>query len=303
MLLHLDGDDPMAMNPVETVQLSHWESIPEPGVVAHALDALESGCVLRLPLAFPLEEGEQVVLSDALLDGSRKNISYDPATGRLKGCVDDPALAGRLRAVMARYARLSASLLDNLLPAYRGQLEAGRTSYRPAEIAGRPVRSWRRDDTRLHVDAFPATPVNGRRLLRVFHNLNPEGVRRWCVGEPFPELARRFFGQIPPPARWQARLLALLGLTRSLRSPYDHYMLQLHDRMKADLDYQYSAGRLALAFAPGETWVVFSDQASHAVLGGQFMLEQTFYLPVEQMVYPERAPLRVLEKLAGRPLV
>ncbi|MGH8443681.1 MAG: Kdo hydroxylase family protein, partial [Solimonas sp.] len=34
-----------------------------------------------------------------------------------------------------------------------------------------------------------------------------------------------------------------------------------------------------------------------------FMLEQTFYVPVAALQYPERSPLRVLEKLAGRALV
>jgi hypothetical protein len=41
----------------------------------------------------------------------------------------------------------------------------------------------------------------------------------------------------------------------------------------------------------------------HAALGGQFMLEQTFFLPVAAMLHPERSPLAVLERLSGRSLV
>ena len=38
-----------------------------------------------------------------------------------------------------------------------------------------------------------------------------------------------------------------------------------------------------VAFAPGTTWVVFSDQVLHAVMSGQFMMEQTFWLsPADQ---------------------
>jgi hypothetical protein len=37
-------------------------------------------------------------------------------------------------------------------------------------------------------------------------------------------------------------------------------------------------------------------------MGGQYALEQTFYLPVYAMSDPARSPLRVLERLVGRPL-
>jgi hypothetical protein len=49
--------------------------------------------------------------------------------------------------------------------------------------------------------------------------------------------------------------------------------------------------------------VCFSDQLSHAVLRGQYLLEQTLHLPVASMCDPRNAPLRVLERLAGRALV
>jgi hypothetical protein len=47
----------------------------------------------------------------------------------------------------------------------------------------------------------------------------------------------------------------------------------------------------------------FTDQAMHAALSGQFCLEQTFHLPIEALSHPERSPLKVLERMAGRPLV
>jgi hypothetical protein len=37
-------------------------------------------------------------------------------------------------------------------------------------------------------------------------------------------------------------------------------------------------------------------------MSGQFAFEQTFYLPVNPMQYPERTPLRISERLAGRRL-
>jgi hypothetical protein len=39
------------------------------------------------------------------------------------------------------------------------------------------------------------------------------------------------------------------------------------------------------------------------VMSGQFMLEQTLFLPANGMVRPECAPLGILERLTGRSLV
>jgi hypothetical protein len=38
-------------------------------------------------------------------------------------------------------------------------------------------------------------------------------------------------------------------------------------------------------------------------MAGQFMLEQTFFLPARRMAQPECAPLGILERLTGRKLV
>ena len=74
-------------------------------------------------------------------------------------------------------------------------------------------------------------------------------------------------------------------------------MLQLHDLMKADLDYQRDCPQQTVPFAAGSTWVCFSDQTSHAVMSGQFMLEQTLHPAVAVMQRPDAAPLAVLERL------
>ena len=79
-------------------------------------------------------------------------------------------------------------------------------------------------------------------------------------------------------------------------------MLQLHDRAKADLDYQRSGPQARVDFAPGTTWVVYSDQVLHAAMGGQHMMEQTFYLQVESLQQPGSSPLHTLERLLQRSL-
>ena len=98
-------------------------------------------------------------------------------------------------------------------------------------------------------------------------------------------------------------MLHLCKITKSRRSAYDHYMLQLHDQMKGDVNYQAQARQIRHDFAPGSTWVVFTDQVSHAATAGQYLLEQTFYLPVNAMMDESKSPLRTLERLTGKTLV
>jgi hypothetical protein len=285
------------------LDVSSWSDGLRADVSDEALDALESGQVLVLPLPFALLEREQPLLSPSM-DGSRKNISFNPVSGKIKGAGDDAEQATALHGLLSRYHQQTRALAEKLFPDYREALLDGRTSYRPTEVAGRKVSSYRKDDTRLHVDAFPATPVQGRRMLRFFTNVNPNGQpRRWNVGEPFAAVAQRFMPRVPAYNAFAARLMATMKITKSLRSSYDHTMLHIHDGMKADLDYQASVNKTSAEFAPGTTWVVYSDQVSHAALGGRYMMEQTFYLPVSALRYPERSPLRVLERLVGHALV
>ena len=79
-------------------------------------------------------------------------------------------------------------------------------------------------------------------------------------------------------------------------------MLQLHDRMKEDDEFQRSSAQTAIDFPAGSTWLAFTDQVSHAAMSGQYQLEQTFMLPVEAMSDPQRSPLRVLERIKRRSL-
>ena len=203
---------------------------------------------------------------------------------------------------MRRFSDAAAALVHTLLPGYRATIARGRASFRPAEIAGR-VSSWRKDDTRLHVDSFPATPTGGRRILRVFTNVNPNGKpRAWRVGGDFESVARRFANTLSIPLPGSGHLLALLRVTKSPRSAYDALMLQLHDRMKGDEDFQRGSPQTAIDFPAGSTWLAFTDEVSHAALAGQYQLEQTFLVPVASMHCPERSPLRVLERLKGRRL-
>jgi hypothetical protein len=270
---------------------------------ADATRALESGDVLWLRVhTFEVDSQEQRLLSSAVL-ASGKNVSFDPVTSAVGGSALRGEAAERLRGMLSRFSDDAHALVGRMFPAYRERVRRGRASFRPVEVAGRSS-SWRQDDTRLHVDSFPASPVRGQRILRVFANVNPEGrPRSWRIGEDFEEVGRRFAPRLRMPMPGAAVLLRALRVTKTRRSAYDALMLQLHDLMKADAAYQASAPQTAFDFPAGSSWVAFTDQVSHAAMAGQYQLEQTFLLPVEAMFTPERSPLRILERLLARALI
>lgn len=268
---------------------------------ADTAQALETGKVLFFPqLAFTLQDTEYALLTPDLLAPKKRNISF--AANGLSGAAGSDGTLLMLEAMMQRFRQHAQRLIQSLLPRYAAGVELGATSFRPMEVRARR-QSWRADDRRLHVDAFPSRPNNGERILRVFTNVNPAGEPRvWRLGEPFEQVVQQFLPDVRPYTAWQARLLKRLGITKSLRSEYDHLMLQLHDNMKRDLVYQASAPQVTMPFPAGSTWVCFSDQVAHASMAGQYLLEQTLHLPVRKLYQPDTSPLAVLRAATGRPL-
>lgn len=295
------------MNPLVTIRNASLRADAQ--ARDEAVSALESGKVLYIPdLGFSIEEGEECFFDDDYLELSSKNVSYDPSTGEVRGLKNtkdgDGVAKLTIGAMMARYAQFSRDLCVLLLGDFASRLDIARTSFRPVEIEGRTARTVGSDDTLLHVDSFSSRPMAGRRILRVFSNVNPvDKPRVWNVGEPFEDLARRFVPRMRKPWPGERAALRLLYVTKSYRTLYDHYMLRLHDDMKGDSEYQRTVAHTRVELAAGATWMCFTDQVSHAALTGQHVLEQTFYGDVEHMVQPERSPLRVLESLVQQPLI
>lgn len=289
---------------VETLPVTEWGDEVSPELQTRAAEALEGGKVLFFPdLPFRLEASETRFLDQTAASGERKNVSLDPRTGKLGGSAYQGEEATALAAMLERFGQQAVGLVRHLIPGYAESLERARTSFRPVEVKGRSY-STRHDDRLLHVDAFPTRPLAGRRILRLFSNIAPDGaLREWRVGEPFPAYAARFLPRVKAPFPGQAQIMNLLGLTKAPRTRYDHLMMGLHDQGKYDSEYQANSPHADVTFPPNSTWMVYTDQVLHAAMGGRFALEQTFHLPVEAMQHPEHTPLRVLERLAGRPLV
>jgi hypothetical protein len=298
------GRRPRAAEPLQDRVASIGAWPPRPSDQADALFALEQGEVVHLPkLAFALHDGEESLLDPLLCDGRSKNISFDPATGRMGGLKADDLRALLVQRLMERFSAWSLASARLLLPAYAGALQLARTSLRPCEVETRS-QSPRKDDRRLHIDAFPANPVQGRRILRMFANIDPEGRPRvWNVGEPFEPFATRFLPRAGRAIPGSAAVMRALKLTKGRRTAYDHAMLRLHDLAKDDGLYQETAIKRQVSFPAGTSWLVFTDATLHAALEGRNVLEQTFLLPSEAMSDPAMSPLKILERLKGRELL
>jgi hypothetical protein len=282
MLQTIDSVPQRATSRCIALPLVDWHEAPSFNQQSEAVATLERGDVLVLPdLPFVLSAAESTLLRPDCVKPGTKTIKYDPSTRRVWGLAQD-ADAAAVQSMLGRYADAAGSLVEALIPRYAKSLTRGNTSFRPVEALGR-AQSKRHDDTLLHVDAFPSRPTHGTRILRVFTNIHPgDKPRVWRVGEPFEQVAAH-----------------LVGITKSERSLADHYMLKLHDLMKFDAQYQRNAPQQTISFRPGATWMVFTDQVSHAAMSGQHALEQTFTLSIDGMLRPEQAPLRILERLKG----
>jgi 3-deoxy-D-manno-oct-2-ulosonic acid (Kdo) hydroxylase len=125
--------------------------------------------------------------------------------------------------------------------------------------------------------------------------------RRRCGSqEPFSEVIRQFLPRARKMLPFESSLLYRFKATRQKRSSYDHYMLQIHNMMKYDTHYQNQCPAISMEFTPGSSWIVYTDLVSHAALAGRFVLEQTYYPKVENMLDPALSPQFQIEKMQMR---
>jgi hypothetical protein len=280
-------------------------------------ERLEHGDILMLPHFPVVSEEDRRFLTQVRQSGSAfvKNISYEPASGRVRGFSRSGTDARTLERVLRGYADRIRAVAMELLAPYASGLQTDFTSFRPIEERGRKLRGRSRNDL-IHVDSFPTRPARGRRILRVFTNVHPNQPRVWVTSQIFAELAARMAldaglgadaacrgGLTARLGRAASAALRGVGIKRAQRSRYDQFMLRFHDYLKDNQAFQRDCPKDRHEFLPGSTWIAFTDTVSHAVLSGQYALEQTFFVPIGSMIAPELSPLRILESIAGVPLV
>jgi|SRR5579872_3698149 len=280
--------------------------------ICHSLE--EGNILLVNPSPFAPAEPDAAFLRDQRqsASASHKNIAYKPHLDKVTGVSKDSVEAAeRTRRIIAEYSRGALSMLGRLFPNYAKYWRVDYASFRPVEEQGRNLPMRHRNDL-MHIDAFPTRPTHGDRILRMFTNIHPSRDRVWGTSDTFDAIAERY--------AVQAGLKDVTGLTASVkrgimgigrkvglkvpdRSPYDDFMLRFHHFLKADAQFQANGQMHTAAFAPGASWITFTDQVAHKALSGQYALEQTCIVPFGAMLAPEYAPVTVLERIAGVPLI
>lgn len=292
------------------------DALKEPARLRDFCVKLEAGDIIffpETPLVIPSSDLEFLIGHQQVGGAYHKNIAYRPLEDRITGFdAQDPKIADRLRGIMRRYSDDVIDFLRGFLAPYQARWRVDYASYRPEEEEGRDLSLRKRNDL-LHTDAFPTRPTHGDRILRFFNNINPQRTRNWITTETFDVLVEKMRAgklnggsSVPLPSSMQMsgakRALAGIGfgtLAPSLkRSPYDEFMMRFHNYLKENSSFQQNCPKQHWEFPPGSSWMVYTDMVSHAVLSGQFALEQTLIISREVMVTPEKSPYGVLSSLA-----
>lgn len=241
-----------------------------------------------------------------------KNIVYKPGKNVLTGVGTrnmTTATTMRLHSILRGYSQTASAFLRGFLAPYQARWEADYSSFRPLEEQGRDLPLHRRHDL-LHTDAVPTRPTHGARILRLFSNIHPTRTRDWITGDPFGVIVGNFAPQriaLPRPRTLPEQMLSsfgsALGLSGAMpslkRSPYDDFMLRFHNFLKENSSYQASCPKVCTLFPAGSSWMLYTDTVPHAVLAGQFALEQTFLVSPDAQLNPSSSPVAILERMTG----
>ena len=276
---------------------------------------LEEGNILLLnpsPFAPSDGDGEFLRAQRQMATASHKNIAYKPHLDKVTGVNRESAdAAERTRRIISAYSRGALGAMSTLFPNYSKYWKVDYASFRPVEEHGRDLPIRHRNDL-MHVDAFPTRPTHGDRILRLFTNIHPSRDRVWGTADTFQAIADKYAvsAGLNDVTTWSAGVRrGILGMGHRMglkvpdRSAYDEFMLRFHNYLKSDQTFQADGQRYTAAFPPGASWITFTDQVAHRALSGQYALEQTCIVPFAAMLEPEFAPVAVLERIAGTPLV
>jgi 3-deoxy-D-manno-oct-2-ulosonic acid (Kdo) hydroxylase len=278
------------------------------GIADLSAEALERGELVHFPTCpFSMPPAGQLdfLRRQEVAALGHKDVCYDPGRRKLAGVkAAHPSEARRVADVLSQFSAATVTWLKGALAAYAPGLVPDRVTLRTEEEATRPLRLTARNDL-LHIDNFPTRPARGRRILRLFVNINPSDPQVWATSERFGDLLHRYAHRHGVPARtWAEWVAPARGVVRLFtggganRSAYDAWMLRLHHFLKEDETFQTQAARRLWTFASGSMWLLFSDGVAHALMRGRFSLEHSFFVPAECLVRPEESPLAQLA-LAG----
>jgi hypothetical protein len=273
-----------------------------------ACATLERGGVIFFPTSpfhFAPDDRKFLLAQEQINSGYHKNISYRPLRDRVAGFKPRlPEDSDRLKSILSGFHNQATFFLRSFVAPYAAHWKPDTVSFRPIQEYGRKARLHARNDL-VHVDSFPVRPTYGDRIFRVFVNINEREPRVWNTSDTFEKLAKQFAREVRAPGPLDKKpehnelisVLKLFGLKTSFFSPYDLWMHRFHNFLKENYQFQSTCRKDRWEFPPNSAWLVFTDYVSHAVLSGQFALEQTTIVSKEDLVSPEDAPINVLARL------
>ncbi|WP_052639937.1 Kdo hydroxylase family protein [Zavarzinella formosa] len=284
--------------------------LPEIPPSSGQLERGELGAWAVRPFFIPGETDFETLAHPLRMHAGTKDISFDPTSQTFSGRRLPPdAITSAFQDVLNRFSLAAREWLVTTFPEYARGLTPDRVTWRGTEEATRRLRHTARNDL-LHIDNFPTRPTQGRRILRLFVNLDPADPQVWATSDRFSSLLERFREKQPVPMRSDAEWLAVgarwLRLLKSGwrgRSEYDAMMLRLHHFLKNDHAFQTRATRKIWMFPPGSAWLVFTDSLSYAWLRGRYTLEHSFFVSPEALREPDESPLAQLCRLESPSLL
>ena len=280
-------------------------------------DHLERGHVLMFPtppLELPSDEDLRFLKEQTPEYHTRKNISYYPLGGMVRGIKAPPEIEQRTQAILKDYQQRVEACLQKLIPSFTPGWRSATSSLRVFEENNRGIPIRARSD-RIHLDAGTYGAARGDLILRFLTNLDDKE-RVWrCKGTVF-DLVETF-----AEAAGLERSDDLLhdsvlnrvgsGMVRGLSkvipstatletSAYDQAMRHLHNYMKeSDEFHQDQEGMVEIRFPPKSCWLVFADMAGHSCLSGEFAMINTFMVPRRNFRHMEFSPWEVLSRYAA----
>ncbi|MFV2031672.1 MAG: Kdo hydroxylase family protein [Gammaproteobacteria bacterium] len=284
-------------------------------------DSLERGSIVffpESPVPLPSEEDLSFIRLELPKLIRRKNISYHPEVGQIRGLdSEDAELVARVNRILVTVSDSISDFLQKSAPRLTDNWTVGTCSFRPIEEKGRNLKPHSSNEL-VHIDAGAYGATNGDRILRFFINVNPLEDRVWITKGNFPELfaahgERANLGYANAGPRYLSRgpldhlrtgLIKLLATGIPVlkvldSSPYDRVMRKFHNYMKDTPSFQQEEhGHEEFRFPPFSAWMVFTDMVSHASLSGQYAFVHTSIVRTENCRIPDLAPINILRQAA-----
>jgi len=279
-------------------------------------DHLERGRVLMFPtppLELPSEEELRFLKEQTPEYHTRKNISYYPEAGLIRGIKAPPEIERRTQAILRTYQERVEACLQRLIPSFTPGWRSATSSLRVFEENNRGIPIRARSD-RIHLDAGTYGASRGDLILRFLTNLDDKE-RVWrCKGtvsdlvETYGEAAglERSDGLLQDSVLNRMGSGMVRGLSKAIpslttleRSAYDQAMRRMHNYMKESEEFhQDPEGMVEIHFKPRSCWLVFADMAGHSCLSGEFAMINTFMVPRTNFRHKEFSPWEVLNRYA-----